>query len=174
MHWNTEQTRILITLEARRHPAVFLTCIEHLLHASKTTRILILTSASAKPALISTLQAAIRKNESQLFTEYFPRCSSLALPHDTQTRVCLSTMRELQLQQLEQAPDLSVQFDIIIVYDLPAHLSPIWKRTIEKLEPSSLIAFCATPMPAVIEWFENTNRGEEKEKGTITHWSMPL
>ena len=118
MHWNTEQTRILITLEARQHPAVFLTCIEHLLHASKTTRILILTSASAKPTLINTLQAAIPKEESQLLTEHFPLCSSLALPHAAQTRVCLSTMRELQLQQLEQALDLSAQFDSIIVYDL--------------------------------------------------------
>jgi hypothetical protein len=135
-----KQTRILVTIEARQNPAVFLTCMEHLLRFTKETRLLILTSASAKPALVSAWQTALSAGA---ITSHFPPCSPLTLPLAPQTRVCLTTIRELQRQQIEQAHRLSELFAMVIVYDLPAHLSPVWKRVIEKLQTPSLIAFCA-------------------------------
>jgi hypothetical protein len=53
MNGNTEQTRVLVTIEASEHLNLFLVCVERLLRSTKSNRLLVLTSASSQPTLVN-------------------------------------------------------------------------------------------------------------------------
>ncbi len=171
----SRQARVLITLDAHEHLDLFLVCVERLLRFTKSQHLLLLTSASAQPRLLRSWQSALAKDDGRRLIEHFPTCSPLKLPLAPQMRVCLSTIRELQLQQIEYAQRITHLFDILVVSDLPARLSPVWKRVIEKQESAYLIAFCTNPRQAVIEWFDGQLIEEEGAEGTtqpgFTRWS---
>lgn len=162
--WTSHQARILVPLDARQHPDVFLLCLECLLQQIQGKPLLVLSSASAQPELLGRWQAA-RSINGQLLAQRFPFCFLPTLPPGEQTGVCFSTVRLLQLQQLEETERLSTRFEGIVAYDFPTRLSPVWKRVIEREAVRTLMAFCANPEPEVVQWCDTVIEWERKQKG---------
>lgn len=159
------QSRVLVQIDSDHHLEFFLVCIERLLRYMKTKRLLVLTSASSYPLLQGAWEIALSKENGQLLMNQFPTAYSLTLPLSDKIRVCISTVRELQLQQIEYLQQLSTSFDIILVYDFPKSLSPVWRRVIEKQQVNYLIGLCENPKQEVIQWFGDVAGGENREEG---------
>jgi len=156
-------TRILIPLDARQYLDVFLLCLERLLHYTQRKPVLVLSSASALPELTRRWQTTASP-EGQLLIEHVTLCSPLTLPLGEHIRVCCSTVRALQLQQIQDRGQLAGLFEIMVAYDVPATLSPVWKRVIERMAARSLIIFCANPKPEVTQWCDVVIAWESGQK----------
>lgn len=156
-------TRILIALDARQHLNDVLLCLHHLLHDAQSKPVLILSSASALPELAWRWQTALSPDGHLLF-ERFPLYAPLTLPLGEHTRVCCSTVRALQLQQVQDTGHLAGLFELIVAYDFPATLSPVWMRVIERMAARSLIVFCAHPRPEVMQWCDTAIAWERGQK----------
>lgn len=154
-----QRTRILIPLDGRQRFDVFLLCLQHLLQYTPGKPLLVLSSASALPELTQRWQMAL-SIDGQLLARRFPFCFQLVGALGEQACLCFSTVRALQLQQLEDAEQLATRFDVIVVYDFPAHLSPVWKRVIEWMAARSLIVFCANPKLEVMQWCDTVITAE--------------
>ena len=163
---DSRQTRVLVQIEASQRAECFLVCMERLLRYTKSQRLLVLTSASSQPMLYRVWQAATSREDGQSLTNQFPTHYALTWPLSEKTRVCISTIRELQLQQIEHLQDLSTSFDIILAYDFPSGLSPVWQRVIGKQQTNYLIAFCENPKQEVLQWFEGMIIGGTCEEDT--------
>lgn len=159
---NCQQTRILVPIEAGQHFAVFLSCIECLLQHTPDKPLLVLTSASAQSELAWRWQTALSV-EGLPLVERFPLVP-LTHPLSEQARVCFSTVRVLQLQQIEDAERLATMFDVVVAYDFPSDLSAVWKRVIERVSAHLLLAFCANPKPEVIQWCDTIIGWENKKE----------
>lgn len=167
-----EQARVLIKIELDQSPGLFLACMERLLYYTEMKRILVLTSASSQPTLENYWRAATSREDGQLLIARYPTRYSPHIPIGSQTRVCIATVRELQLQQNHVAAQLARAFGIIIAYDFPAALSPVWTRVVEHLGSHPLIAFCEEPEVEVIEWFGDnviSGEGPGREQKTQQH-----
>lgn len=160
---------MLVQIEANQRAEFFLLCLERLLRYTQSKRLLVLTSASSRPTLEDVWLTATSREDGQLLMKQFPTRYSLIQPLDGKIRVCIATVRELQLEQIEQHQHLSTSFDTILVYDFPAHLSPVWRRVIERQQVHYLIALCESPKQEVIQWFEGTIIGGVPEEGTSHH-----
>lgn len=173
-----KQMRILVQIEVDQRAEFFLICMERLLRYTQIKRLLVLTSASCQSVLMHTWQAAISREDEHLLINHFPTRYSLTLPLGRE-RVYMTTVRELQLLQIEHRKQFSRTFDMIVAYDFPVFLSPVWKQVLEKQQVSSLIAFCERPTQEVIQWFDGILiEQRENEEGTahtgFTQWPTAL
>ncbi len=111
--WISHQTRILVPLDAQQHLDVFLLCLERLLQRAPGKPLLVLSSASAQPELVQRWQTA-RSMDGQFLAQRFPLCFPPVRPSGEQTCICFSTVRALQLQQLEDVEQRTTHFDVIV------------------------------------------------------------
>src|SRR5437660_4613354 len=124
--WGSHQrARILVPLDARQHLDRFLLCLQHLVHHAQGKPLLVLSSVSALPELTRRWQTTL-STDTQLLSEAFFLCSPLALPLAERTSVCFSTVRALQLQQIQEVDQLAALFEVMVAYDVPSTLSPAW------------------------------------------------
>ncbi len=159
------QKRVLFQIEAKEHTTRFLRCMEQQLRSTRSP-LLVLVSASCQPHLQDMWQRTRSSADGQQrLSTLFPTRYALTLPLERGIRVYITTVRALQLEQIQHEQQIVSAFESMVVYDFPASLSPVWKRVLEKQQSSSLIAFCERPEPEVIQWFEDTRVEEESEEG---------
>ncbi len=145
-------SRILVKMESGLNASFFLVFMDRLLRFTKTRNILLLASASSKPALISAWKDASLLEGDQRLSERYHTSYSPRVPLARGTRVCISTLREMQLC-FQHSRRLSRVFRMVLAYDVPATPSPVWQQVVDSFGTSYLIGFCRALTPEVSEWF---------------------
>lgn len=145
--------KTLLKMGADLAPDACLIVADRLLRFTKTKRVLLLVSAKEKPALVQAWNDGVSLEDGQrLSARYRTSYSPDAPVHRMQ--VCIAALREMQLS-LRHAKPLSQTFDAVLLYDLPARLTPVWQHVMQSFVASSLIGFCQNPTPSVCAWFDD-------------------
>ena len=146
--------KMLITVEPRQNKTLVLACIEALLYATRSQHMLVLTSSSFESQFSMGWHLDRSLINEQPFCSLFPTAYAPLWPPRWDTRVYISTIREMQLQQIRSASQICSFFDLILVLDFPGLLSPVWMSVLEQLAGLPLIAFSGKARSiSVTEWF---------------------
>lgn len=145
-------SRILVKMGNGLNTDFLLVFVDRLLRFTKTRNILLLVSASSKPALISAWKTASLLEGNERFSERYHTSYSPCVPLARGTRVCISTLREMQIC-FQHSRRFSRMFRVVLAYDVPATPSPVWQQVMESFGTSYVIGFCRALAPEVSAWF---------------------
>jgi hypothetical protein len=157
-------TRILIT--THENPDLFWQALEHVLRSSWCKRLLVLTPTVSRPELLVNWPHIPFLQERRFFWKRFPTQFAPTFPLRRNTRVCIATIREMQVQQKLHCLLRCSPYDCVVIYKMPGTLSPVWMQVLEQFEKVPLIGFSETAAPATRLWFRQQ---EERE-----HEATPL
>ena len=156
--------RTLLKMGADLMPDSCLIVADRLLRFTKTKRILLLVSASGKPALVQAWKNGVSLEDGQLLSARYRTFYSPDASRVRRMQVCIAALREMQ-QGLQHSKRLSQTFDVVLIYDLPARLSPVWQQVMQSFAASSLIGFAQAPTPSMCAWFDDNIVEEEGMTG---------
>jgi len=157
-------SRALVSVEEEHDLDLFFLFVDHLLYFTACKRILLLVSAASKSELVQTWKKRSSSVDGQLLAERYRTAYTSTLLSAQEYRVCISTPREIQIH-LRQDASFSSMFDVVLFYNVPSPLSPVWQTIIEGLS-AYLIGFCRRPTAETVAFFH----GNVVSAGDTTSW----
>jgi len=151
----TLPSKMLVKTEGALNLPFSLLFVDRLLRFTSTRRVLLLTSSAFKPDLIQAWKAASSLEDSACLSKRYRTAYSPQISLEPSTHVCISAVREMQFC-LQHSPHICEAFDVVLIYEMPIILAPLWQQVLESFSRGLLIGFCEAPTPKISEWFGNT------------------
>jgi hypothetical protein len=155
-------SKVLVQMKRDFDVTIPFLLIDRLLRETQTTRILLLVSSAPRTALIATWKEATSWEDGVRLSERYRTAYSPNGSEARGARVCISTLREMQICQ-RTSRQFAQTFRVVLICDVPGTLSPVWRHVLEPFASSHLIGFCRVLTRDVREWFDNNVVRDEKE-----------
>jgi hypothetical protein len=156
----SQYARTLVKVDMGQHDALELLflSLDRLLASTSIRRVLLLVgSASLKPVVQRASAAWISLEDGRPLSKRYVCEPRLTLPLASTTRVCLASMREIQLVTRGTAEEHlpAGTFDAVIVFGMPAPLSPLWPQILTSLAAPYRLSFGEVLDEAWVDLFDH-------------------
>jgi hypothetical protein len=123
------QPRTLVVVEPEQMSPMLTVSVDRLLRFAVQRMLILAGTASLKPEVVRWWETATSPIDGRRFTDLYAAQYALTSPLAPETRVCLSTLREIQLS-IHEAKLAQEAFDLVLVYG-PLVASHVWQIVLD-------------------------------------------